>query len=84
MYINYVRKVLCVHIKGVIFMSQVSTVDARKDLSTVINRAAFGKERIVLTRREKPVVAVVPLEDLNLLEKLDMPQTRKTGRNKKG
>lgn len=65
-------------------MSQVSTIDARKDISTVINRAAFGKERIVITRREKPLVAVVPLEDLALLEKWDMPQTRKkkSGRDK--
>ncbi len=32
-------------------MSKVSTVEARDQLSTIINRAAFGKERVVLTRR---------------------------------
>ena len=65
-------------------MHQVSTIDARKDFSTVINRTAFGKERIVITRREKPIVAVVPIEDLELLEKWDMPQTlkKKSGRGK--
>ena len=49
----------------------ISTVKAREQLSTVINRAAFGKERIVLTRRGKEVAAVVPIEDVKLLEKLE-------------
>jgi prevent-host-death family protein len=37
----------------------------------VINRAAFGKERVVLTRRGKEVAAVVPIEDVKLLEELE-------------
>jgi prevent-host-death family protein len=49
----------------------ISTVKAREQLSTVINRAAFGKERIVLTRRGKEVAAVVPIEDVKLLEELE-------------
>jgi len=49
----------------------VSTVKARGQLSTVINRAAFGKERVVLTRRGKEIVAVVPIEDLRFLEELE-------------
>lgn len=49
----------------------VSTVKAREQLLTVINRAAFGKERIVLTRRGKEVAAVVPIEDMKLLEELE-------------
>ena len=49
----------------------ISTVKARDQLSTVINRAAFGKERIVLTRRGKEVAAVVPIEDMKLLEELE-------------
>jgi prevent-host-death family protein len=49
----------------------VSTVKAREQLSTVINRAAFGKERVVLTRRGKEIVAVVPIEDLRFLEELE-------------
>ncbi len=49
----------------------ISTVKAREQLSTVINRAAFGKERVVLTRRGKEVAAVVPIEDVKLLEKLE-------------
>jgi len=49
----------------------VSTVKAREQLSTVINRAAFGKERVILTRRGKEIVAVVPIEDLRFLEELE-------------
>jgi len=52
-------------------MTRVSTVNARRTISEVINRAAFGKERILLTRRHKDVVAVIPVEDLHLLEALE-------------
>ena len=52
-------------------MSIVTTVKARESFSEVINRSAYGKERIVLTRRGKEIAAVVPVEDLKLLEKLE-------------
>jgi prevent-host-death family protein len=52
-------------------MSKVSAVEAREQLSTIINRAAFGKERVVLTRRGKELAAVVPIEDVKLLEELE-------------
>ena len=52
-------------------MGQVNTVDARAQFSEIINRAAFGKERIILTRRGKEIVAVVPIEDVKLLEALE-------------
>lgn len=52
-------------------MSTVTTVKARESFSDVINRSAYGKERIVLTRRGKEVAAVVPVEDLKLLEELE-------------
>jgi prevent-host-death family protein len=52
-------------------MGQVNTVDARAQFSEIINRAAFGKERMILTRRGKEIVAVVPIEDVKLLEALE-------------
>lgn len=52
-------------------MAKISTVDAREQFSDVINRAAYGKERVVLTRRGKDLVAVVPIEDVKLLEALE-------------
>jgi prevent-host-death family protein len=52
-------------------MSSMSTGEARDQFATVINRAAFGKERIVLTRRGKAIVAIVPMEDLEFLQELE-------------
>ncbi len=52
-------------------MVTLSTVEARENFSDLLNRSAYGKERVVLTRRGKGVVAVVPIEDLNLLEALE-------------
>ncbi len=61
-------------------MGQVNTVDARAQFSEIINRAAFGKERMILTRRGKEIVAVVPIEDVKLLEaledKMDLEEAR--------
>jgi prevent-host-death family protein len=52
-------------------MTKVTTAEARNEFSEIINRASFGKERIVLTRRGKELAAVVPMEDLELLERLE-------------
>ena len=61
-------------------MGQVTTVNARAQFSEIINRAAFGKERVTLTRRGKEIVAVVPIEDVQLLEaledKIDLEEAR--------
>ena len=35
------------------------------------NRAAYGKERVILARRGKAVAAIVSLEDVELLEALE-------------
>ena len=52
-------------------MSKIAVIDARKDLADVLNRAAYGKERVVLTLRGKDVAAIVPIDDLNLLEAIE-------------
>ncbi|WP_342269925.1 type II toxin-antitoxin system Phd/YefM family antitoxin [Rickettsia endosymbiont of Orchestes rusci] len=49
-------------------MSSITTASAREHFSEIINRTSYGKERIVLSRRGKDLVAVVPLEDLKLIE----------------
>jgi prevent-host-death family protein len=43
----------------------------RGELADLINRAAYGRERILLKRRGKAVAAIVPVEDVELLEKLE-------------
>ncbi len=56
-------------------MSKMSTVEARENFSELINQAAYGKKRIVLTRRGKPLVAVISIEDLKRLNETDVQQT---------
>lgn len=52
-------------------MTKISAAEARNEFSEILNRASFGKERIVLTRRGKDLAAIVPIEDLELLERLE-------------
>jgi prevent-host-death family protein len=52
-------------------VEQVAITDAREDLAEVVNRVSYRDERIVLTRRGKRLVAVVPIADLELLERLE-------------
>ncbi|OGL99550.1 hypothetical protein A2501_04275 [Candidatus Uhrbacteria bacterium RIFOXYC12_FULL_57_11] len=49
----------------------IPTSRARLDFGDLLNRAAYGKERIVLTRRGRALVAVIPLEDLERLRALE-------------
>ena len=43
----------------------------RDGFADAINRAAFGRERVLLRRRGRAVAAVVPIEDLRFLEDLE-------------
>jgi prevent-host-death family protein len=47
---------------------QVNTADLRANISDTVNRVAYGHERVVLTRRGRPLVALVPIADLEALE----------------
>jgi prevent-host-death family protein len=61
----------CVSGKRKTTMGSIKTVDARNQFADVVNRAAYGKERIVLTKHNREVAAVVPIEDLRLLQELE-------------
>jgi prevent-host-death family protein len=50
---------------------KMSATQARAQLAKAVNQAAFGGERIVLERHGKPIAAVVPIEDYQLLEELE-------------
>ncbi len=50
-------------------ITSINTADAKEEFSELINRVAHNKERIILTRRGKDIAAIVPLEDLHLLQK---------------
>lgn len=51
--------------------AMMTTVEVRDQLSDAINRAAYGKERIVLSRRKHALAALVPIEDIRVLEALE-------------
>ncbi|MGA2689605.1 MAG: type II toxin-antitoxin system Phd/YefM family antitoxin [Candidatus Korobacteraceae bacterium] len=48
-----------------------TTSTARAHFSDIVSRAEYAGERIVVHRRKKPVAAVVPIEDLQLLERME-------------
>jgi prevent-host-death family protein len=52
-------------------LRKISTADARKKLSNIMNRVAFGKETFVLTRRGEALAALVSVEDLKLLQEIE-------------
>jgi len=67
-------------------MIKVSTSAAREKLAEIVSKAEYGGERTVLHRRKKPVAAIVPIEDLELLEryedKLDARLAKRARREK--
>ena len=52
-------------------MSRIPASEARLQFAEMVNKVAFGGERIVLHRHGKDVAAVVPMEDLELLQQLE-------------
>jgi prevent-host-death family protein len=58
----------------------MKVVDVRNSLADALNRVAYGGERIVLERRSKGVAALVSIEDLAILERIDDEQDIKAAR----
>ena len=52
-------------------MTTMTTVSARNEFSNLLNRAAFGKERIILKRRGAAIAAVVSMDDIKLLQSIE-------------
>ncbi len=48
-----------------------SVTEARRGFADICNRAAYGRERVVIGRHGKSRVAIVPYEDVELLEELE-------------
>ena len=49
----------------------VSVSQLKNNLSEYLNRAAYGRERIVIASRGKPKAVVICMEDLLRLEELE-------------
>jgi prevent-host-death family protein len=48
----------------------VTVNELRSNLSETINRAAYGSEPVVITRRRRKIAAFISLEDLIFLERM--------------
>jgi prevent-host-death family protein len=51
-------------------MTRLNVSRAREEFPEIVNRAAYGKERTIVSRRGKDLAAIIPMEDLRLLELL--------------
>ncbi len=51
-------------------MTTITAEQARNAFSELVSHTAFSKDRVVVTRNGKKMVAIIPLEDLMLLEKI--------------
>lgn len=49
----------------------ISVSEARQDFADVVNRVAYGKERVTVVRRGRDLVAIVPMSDVLLLEAIE-------------
>jgi prevent-host-death family protein len=49
----------------------ITVSEARQDFAEVVNRVAYGKERVTVVRRGRDVVAIVPMSDILLLEAIE-------------
>lgn len=52
-------------------MTKVSMTKARQNFTDIANRVMYGDERICIEKNNKPLVAVVPIEDVEILEALE-------------
>jgi prevent-host-death family protein len=52
-------------------MNMIAITELRDQLGEAINKVAFTKERIIITRKNKKIAAIISLEDLQLLENIE-------------
>jgi len=50
--------------------TRLNVSKAREEFPDVVKRAAYAKERTIVSRRGKDLAALIPIEDLRLLERL--------------
>lgn len=54
--------------------SHISVSEARETFAELVNRAAYGGERVLVARRGKPIAAIVPIEDVAFIERMEDEQ----------
>jgi len=49
----------------------IGVSEARETFAELVNRAAYGRERVLVSRRGRPVAAIVPIDDVEFIEKIE-------------
>jgi antitoxin Phd len=49
----------------------ITTADARKNFADIVNKVAYGKEPVILTRRGQEIAALISIDELELLQKIE-------------
>ena len=52
-------------------MTTMTFVQARNGLAEAFNRVCYGGERILITRRGKPMAALVAADELDVLQRIE-------------
>lgn len=52
-------------------MTTITATQLRNVIGSVLNEVQFRGERVILQRQGKPAAALIPIEDLRLLEELE-------------
>ncbi len=52
-------------------MARLPASEVRERFSEVLSEVSYGHQRMVLQRHGKDLVAIIPIEDLRLLEELE-------------
>lgn len=59
-------------------MARIGAAEARANFAELLRRASVGKQAIVIERRGKACAALVPIEDLELIENRRQQARRST------
>lgn len=57
--------------KKVALMRPIAKSKTRDELSEIVKRVTRDRERVIVRRKGRKIAAVIPLEDLRLLERLE-------------
>lgn len=49
----------------------MSVSEARQSFADLVNRVAYRKERVLVTRHGRPIAAIVPMEQVEFLERAE-------------
>lgn len=52
-------------------MQTISVAKAKSQLSELLAKSAYNNEKFIITRRNKPIAALVSLDDLRIIEQYE-------------